>query len=779
MGQRKLNKGIFKNIWTIEASRGDTAKVLKNNLGISEVLAAILASRGIKNIEEGRVFLNPSIKDLNNPFLMDDMEKVVLKIKDFIARGKKILIWGDYDVDGITATALLYSSIKILGGDGSYFLPSRFEGGYGLNKEDILEMSHRGIDLLITVDCGISCHNEVKYALDLGIDIIITDHHRPPKVLPQNCLILNPHKDGCPYPYKDLSGVGIAFKLYQGLLDVKDSYNNMVLPLVALGTVADLVPLTGENRVLVKLGLRELNNNMPLWAKALMDAVSLQDKEINAKHLAYYFGPRINAAGRLGNPWKALDLILSDKLEDALILASNLDMDNQKRQLIVEEIFNEAVNLIEEEQLENKAIIIYNPRWHPGVIGIVSSKLVEKYYRPVILLTNQDQKIKGSGRSIPEIDLYNCLFKCSSYLKDFGGHKMAAGLEVSDIICLEGFRKAFLDIINSFPEKTFERTLPIDMIIDEKDLSLDLAKEMECLEPFGQYNKEPIFGIIESSPKRLQKIGKNGEHMSFTLGQTDFKGVSFNSSRYFDDIKGLNLSIAGSIKINRWNGRVEPQLLVKDFGYVAIEEGKFIKQWEKYLERMSIQDIESLNTSFPNIGPFNKGKIIRDSSILAFFPSTLMEIKINGNKVTEKIDGVDFPHGILWGNDRERLYILDYPLTDNWIKGVKNALPHTELIGVWSEYDKEFAFDFLLGFYPDRKRLETTLLSINPVGLITGLIIFQELSLVKYKIIDGKIEFDLLLTTEKVDLENSKLYKRINSLLEGFLITHSLKTNIM
>lgn len=565
--------------WKIlECPDSFSQQVLVDDLNISPALAKILVSREIDSFRKARQFFKPTLEDLHDPYLLTGMKEAVKRIIKALTNNEKILIYGDYDVDGTNASSMLYLFLTEIGGNVEIYIPNRFTEGYGISQKGIDEASKNKINLIISVDCGITAIQETKYAKELGIDLIICDHHEPGDKLPDALAVLDPLKHGCPYPYKFLSGAGVTFKLIQA---IADSIGMKDLPLkyldfVAVAGAADIVPLTGENRILVKLGLEKLNNEPRPGFKALIDKAGLKLGSISSSQIVFGLAPRINAVGRLGDANRAVKLLLSKTYEEAYQYAEILDKENRNRRTIDDEILNEAINKVENEiDLQNEiAIILHKEDWHLGVIGIVASRLVEKYYRPTILLTSVDGVVKGSGRSIPDFNLYEAIKHCEDLVLQFGGHKAAAGLSIHpEKINL--FKKRFNEFArNTLTPEQLIPTIEIEAVIDLNAITPKFRRILERFAPFGPQNMKPIFLTeqvelferprISSNNHLFMKVRKNGSNV--------FDVTGFNLGEYAKDLidlyelnKNIYIDIVYTIESTTINDMVFPQLNLKDF----------------------------------------------------------------------------------------------------------------------------------------------------------------------------------------------------------------------
>ncbi|HZJ76817.1 MAG TPA: single-stranded-DNA-specific exonuclease RecJ [Oscillospiraceae bacterium] len=514
-----------KRFWTYNKLNNAKITEFMEGLNIARPVAKVLLNRNIENCDEAEKFLCPTIDQLYDPFLLKDMDRVVNRIAEAIKSEEKICIYGDYDADGVASVSVMLKYFDSIDYPVSFYIPDRSEEGYGLNKEAIKKIANNGIELIITVDCGISSADEVGFANDLGIDIIITDHHECQEILPGAYAIINPMQEGCTYPFDKLCGCGLALKLIQALtpevIFKRSIYN--YLDITAIATVADVVPLVDENRVIVKNGLDYMPKSENLGIQALLNISGLSDRKLNTGHIAFGIAPRINAAGRISVAQTGVELFTTADAGKAIELAQLLDAENKQRQQIEENILNEAIDIIENDPkyADDKVLVIYNENWHTGVVGIVASHIVEKYYRPTIVLGVEDNTAKGSARSIPGFNLFESMDRCRDLFIKFGGHHQAAGLSIS-IDNLEIFRER----INIIAEEilTGEDLIPkvmYDDMLQIRDIDERLINELECLEPFGIANPSPKFVIKSSFPINMRGVGSDKKHLKFKLLSDD------------------------------------------------------------------------------------------------------------------------------------------------------------------------------------------------------------------------------------------------------------------
>ena len=548
--------------WLVSKTNQEFLAYLSNKISISPVLAQVLVNRGMKDVESIKEFLTPSISNIHDPFLMPDMRKAVDRLNAAIDRNETVFVHGDYDADGITATALLVSALGKFGLKTCYHIPNRITEGYGLSSKGIQKAKACNADLIITVDCGISSEAEVAAALSMGMDVIVTDHHEPPGKLPAATAVVDPHRIDSMYPFKYLAGVGVAFKLIQALiLDMgrDDIKLEDLLDLVALGTIADSVPLVGENRILVTYGLKRINDSLARTGiQALKEAAGVNGGS-RAGSLSYSLIPRINAAGRLDDASEVVELFLTEDEEKAHGTALLLEEQNRKRQKIEADVLKAALGMIDPHDLE-PAIVLSSPDWHPGVIGIVASRLVDMFYRPVFLFSVKDSIAKGSARSIPPFNLYRAIAGCPELLLGYGGHRQAAGLRL-DHKNLPAFR----DRMNQTVEENLSAedmvpVLEIDAAVKFSDLSFNLIKELALLEPYGDSNRQPVLGSKDIEIVSHKIVG--GNHLKMQLRQDNFSidTIGFSMGNQLYDLEASSLDIAFNLGVNEWNGSKNLQL---------------------------------------------------------------------------------------------------------------------------------------------------------------------------------------------------------------------------
>lgn len=534
---------------------------------LNKVIGKIIVNRHVVNDEDVRIFITPTRDDFHDPFLFKGMDIAVERIIKAINNKEKILIYGDYDVDGITSTTVLKKYLMDRGISVDTYIPNRLHEGYGLNKNAIDTIKERNIDLIITVDCGISAIEEVDHAVSLGMDVIVTDHHEVGEKLPNALAVIDAKRKDNTYLFRSLAGVGVVFKLIQALsikLEIKPEEYLKYLDLVCVGTISDIVPLEGENRTIAKLGLMLIKVTRNLGLRELIKSSGY--KEIDSNTISFGVAPRINACGRMGHEEEALKLFLAEDLESATKITKELNEYNTLRQSTEKAIYEEAVQEIDRNHLDEKnSIVLGGKGWHHGVIGIVSSKVTDKYYKPSILLSFEDDIAKGSGRSVPGFDLYEGLTKCEDLLEKYGGHSMAVGLTLKKEN-LEKFKERFEQIAK---EKNIKELVPIIYIDDElklKDINMELVKSLSVLEPFGEANKVPLFLIRNLKIDSIRALSE-GRHLKLTLRDENFviNAIGFELGFLAEEYRiGDRIDVVGTLEINSFNGFSSIQINMKD-----------------------------------------------------------------------------------------------------------------------------------------------------------------------------------------------------------------------
>ncbi|HWR09413.1 single-stranded-DNA-specific exonuclease RecJ [Sporomusa sp.] len=559
----------LKKAWRLFPVKRELASELSRKLNISEIIAQTLINRGVTNEIAATKFLHAGAEYIANPYLLKGMQTAVARIAQAIENHEKITVYGDYDVDGITACAIVYKTLVRLGACVEYYIPDRQSEGYGLNDTALTNLIKTGSKLVITVDCGISAVKEVNAVLG-KLDIVITDHHQPPDELPAAVAVINPKQPDCPYPEKDLAGVGVAFKLCQALWQFcngMDSEFYDYLDIVAIGTVADIVPLTGENRVLVKIGLAQLATTENIGITALLAACGLTGKPVDSGSVGFVIAPRLNAVGRVSQAAVGVELLITDDPDHARKLASLLDEENSARQAIEKIILDKA-----EEQLAtmdistSNVLVLAGEAWHSGVIGIVASRLVDKYYKPVIMISVRDGYGKGSCRSIPAFDIYEALSRCSDLLTQFGGHRQAAGLTIpADNIPLLRERLTAIAAA-SLSESDYIPVLKIDSCVSLEEITAAFIEQLTCLEPYGFGNPSPVFACQNVQLREKRLVGQQNRHLKLKLKNVSVNDViAWNMGELSDSLAcDKDIDLVFVPKYNEWQGQKKLQLTAHD-----------------------------------------------------------------------------------------------------------------------------------------------------------------------------------------------------------------------
>ena len=554
--------------WEINKPDEEKVNEIETKYQINNLLAKILVNRGITTEKDIKQFLSPTRKDFYDPYLMPDMEKAVERIIKAIDNKEKVLIYGDYDVDGITSVTVLKSFLEERGLKVDEYIPNRLDEGYGLNKTAVEKIASENYTLMITVDCGISALEEVKYANSLGIEVIITDHHEPGENLPEAIAVVDAKRKDNKYPFRNLAGVGVVFKLIQAIslkLNLEEKEFLKYLDIVCIGTISDIVPLVDENRVIVKLGLKLVEQTRNLGLKTILQASGYQ--KVDSTTISFGIAPRINACGRMGHQEEALKLFLSTDTEEVVKLADKLNEYNKQRQEKEKQIFLEALEKINKEAInEESVMVIDGENWHHGVIGIVASKITEMYFKPSILLCFEGEEGKGSGRSIPGFDLHEALTKCEGSLEKFGGHSMAIGLSVKKHQ-IEELRKKLDEIAKEKQIDKIVSILKIDAQVELKDINMQIVESLKHLEPFGEENKVPLFVFKNLKIDSIRALSE-GKHIKLTLRQDNkniINAMGFNLGHFTNDYRiGDKVDVVGSLEINKFNGEENMQILLKD-----------------------------------------------------------------------------------------------------------------------------------------------------------------------------------------------------------------------
>ena len=557
-----------------EEADGALVQSLQENLGISENLAFLFAQKGIRNYEEAKAYFRPQLDQLHDPFLMKDMGRAVDRLSAALDNGEKILVYGDYDVDGTTSVATFYGFLSETHDTLEFYIPDRYKEGYGVSKTGIEYAVENGFQLIVTLDCGIKAHDRVQEAQAAGIDVIICDHHTPGDELPPAYAVLDPKRVDCEYPYKELSGCGVGFKLLQAYCQQNEIEQDRLfqyLDLLAVSIASDIVPITGENRVLTYFGLKKLNQDPRPGLKALVDLCKNRN-DFTVSSIVFGIGPRINAAGRMDHARASVKLLLAKTEEDADAKASLINDKNDARRDFDNSITEEALQMIQSDEvlLNAKATVLYKEDWHKGVIGIVASRCIEKHYRPTVILTESNGKVTGSARSVMGFDVYNAITECSDLLDQYGGHMYAAGVTM-EIANVEAFQAKFESVVAStITEEQLVPAIKIDVVIFLDDINFKFYETIRQMGPFGPQNMQPLF-VSENVHAENVKVLKE-QHLKFTVKQEGITGsidaIGFGLGEYYDLVNsGMKFHMAYTIEENDFRGRKSLQLFIKDIKF--------------------------------------------------------------------------------------------------------------------------------------------------------------------------------------------------------------------
>ncbi len=549
----------------------DRASLLATDLGVRAAFAQVLVSHGVGTTGEARSFLNPDRSGLHDPLLLPDIGEVLDRLRHAVRNDEAVFVCGDYDVDGITSIVLVKRCLEAAGLRVGFYIPNRLHEGYGLSEKGVHAAKDQGASLIVTVDSGVTGHKEIEAARRLGIDVIVTDHHEAQDTLPDAVGVVDPKRNDSKYPYKDLAGVGVAFKVMQALAreyrDVAYTVEEN-LDLVAVGTVADIVPLTSENRILASLGLERLRNTTNHGLRALMEIAKVEPVEARATHIGFALGPRLNAAGRLGDASIGVELLTTQDAETATRIAMKLDRENKKRRDLEFDVLKDATNEIETsfDLGRRRSIVLWSSGWHPGVIGIVASRIAKQYHRPTVLLSVTDGMSKGSGRSIPGFDLHSALAECRHCLDSFGGHMHAAGVSLPEERLPE-FRDCVEEAVSRVltPEDLIP-VVAVDALISLDQCSFDLVNDMKPMRPFGAGNPEPVFGTHDLKLIAAKIVGNGHLKMTVAQGDRTIDAIGFGMADSLDELRGSGGMIAAAyvLEENTWRGVTDLQLRLKD-----------------------------------------------------------------------------------------------------------------------------------------------------------------------------------------------------------------------
>ncbi len=579
--------------WRLPQPVNEQAAVLSEALGLPQHICAILAARGHEDPQEAEEFLQ-GLDSLPDPYSMKDMDRAVERICQAVENGEYIAVYGDYDCDGITSTALLYSYFQDVGAKVMYYIPDRDEEGYGLNTMAIDRLHSLGVELIVTVDNGISALEEIAYASELGMDVVVTDHHQPREILPKAVAVVDPHRVDCEYPYKSLCGVGVAFKLIcamEGDLGGTELLEYLS-PLVALGTIADVVSLTGENRAIVKAGLRSIAETENVGLKALMELAGISSRKLDSTTVAFGIVPRLNAAGRIGKADLAVQLLLTDDPDEAMEIAAEINGYNETRKDLVDDIIHDidTMTAADPSLLEQRVLIICGEGWHHGVIGIAASKMVDRYSKPCLLITKEGEEARGSARSVEGYSMIKAISRCSAWLTRYGGHDQAAGLSLRSEDVAE-FRQAMLDDAKEQFDLMPVDELTIDVIMEPEQINLHSVEQFQHLEPFGCGNEAPVVMISGCRIDAIYPLSED-RHIRLRLnsGGKVFQALYFGmSSRRFPYMPGDVIDLAASLDTNEYNGEVSVSVKIKSVRPSGIPQDRLVVG-RQYYEKIRRQE---------------------------------------------------------------------------------------------------------------------------------------------------------------------------------------------
>ena len=575
-----MSESINGKRWSITPADPDAERDLARALGLSPLLARLLLNRGVRDVEAARTFLHPKLDHLHDPWQIPDIHRAADRIREAAQRGEKIVVYGDYDADGITATAILLECLALAGARAEFYMPDRIEEGYGLNLEAIRSFKEQRVDLVITVDCGINAVAEAELARESGIDLIVTDHHQPHREFSSAPYVVHSKLPDSRYPFPDLSGAGVAFKLAWAVAKsfspskrVSAEFREFLVDavsLAALGTIADVVPLLGENRVIAHFGLEALRHSQRPGIRALCHVARVGNGALNAYDVAFRLAPRLNAAGRMGSARRAVELLSTHSMPDARKIAADLDRENARRQRVQQQILDEAHKVIESEggTGDKPALVVAAQGWHPGVVGIIAGRLADRFYRPTIVIGIEDGVGHGSARSIPGVNIFEALQQCAERLTAFGGHAQAAGVRLREEN-LTPFREAFMRAVDA--QLTDEAKIPclnIDAEVPLASVAGGLVHELKPLAPHGEANPRPLLATRDLTiAGEVRRMGSRGQHISFIVRQGDhsLRAVAFGMGTHAQTLEERRTcSLAYTPQLNNWHGKTTVELAVKD-----------------------------------------------------------------------------------------------------------------------------------------------------------------------------------------------------------------------
>lgn len=727
---------IYNKKWTLKYKGEVKETNLSKKINISPEISQILNNRGIENEKDAEIFMNPSLEYLRDPFLMKDMKKSTERIKKAIENKERIYIYGDYDVDGVSSTSILYLYFKSIGFPVKYYIPNRLEEGYGINEDAIKKIHYDGCDLIITVDCGITSVKEVELANELGIDVIITDHHECQSEIPDAYAIVNPKQEDCNYPFDMLCGCGVAFKMIQALTDEEEFKTSMFdyLEIVTLATICDIVPLIDENRIIVKNGLKLMKEGKNLGLRELIKVCGIETNKIGSSHIGFSIGPRINASGRLGYSYLGVQLFTTDNEDEAKEIANILEGKNIERQMIESKMYKEAEEILSSDERfkDDKVLVIAKEGWQHGIIGIVASKLTEKYYKPTILLTIEDGEATGSARSIKGFSIFDALVSCKDLMNKFGGHEQAAGLAL-DAKNIDELRVRINEIADyNLSKEDLIENIKVEYELKEDSATLDLVDNLHKLEPFGLSNPSPRFIMRDLLLTNIFKMGKNKQHLKIIVeNKKSYECVGFNMAYLADNFQlGDKVDILFQVDENNYNNERKVQFLLKDIRLSHPKSAVTNNLSMKLFEKISPENKDSLysvNTSEEdlvididgdkNINIFDyieEDTLVITNTLNGFYRAlsdislTDVEYEINFNYINEKnnkvqlifspnIDKIDLKR-------YNRVILYDYLYNKEEYSYLnKNILNSDNIIKYYGEEDKIYLKNIIDNIVPSRE----------------------------------------------------------------------------
>ena len=815
---------IYSKKWTLKYKGEVKETNLSKKINISPEISQILNNRGIENEKDAEIFMNPSLEYLRDPFLMKDMKKSTERIKKAIENKERIYIYGDYDVDGVSSTSILYLYFKSIGFPVKYYIPNRLEEGYGINEDAIKKIHDDGCDLIITVDCGITSVKEVELANELGIDVIITDHHECQSEIPDAYAIVNPKQEDCNYPFDMLCGCGVAFKMIQALTDEEEFKTSMFdyLEIVTLATICDIVPLIDENRIIVKNGLKLMKEGKNLGLRELIKVCGIETNKIGSSHIGFSIGPRINASGRLGYSYLGVQLFTTDNEDEAKEIANILEGKNIERQMIESKMYKEAEEILSSDERfkDDKVLVIAKEGWQHGIIGIVSSKLTEKYYKPTILLTIEDGEATGSARSIKGFSIFDALVSCKDLMNKFGGHEQAAGLAL-DAKNIDELRLRINEIADyNLSKEDLIENIKVEYELKEDSATLDLVDNLHKLEPFGLSNPSPRFIMRDLLLTNIFKMGKNKQHLKIIVeNKKSYECVGFNMAYLADNFQlGDKVDILFQVDENNYNNERKVQFLLKDIRLShpksAATNNLSIKLFEKispsnkdslYFVNTSEEDLVIDIDGDKNINIFDyieEDTLVITNTLNGFYRAlsdislTDVEYEINFNYINEKnnkvqlifspnIDKIDLKR-------YNRVILYDYLYNKEEYSYLnKNILNSDNIIKYYGEEDKIYLKNIVDNIVPSRaefiniykqmlmsKELHLNLdeikrvFKILPLKTFTIFKVFKELNLLNFEMNyeDNTVTICLLQKpNKKLNLDESLILNNLKALKQEYV----------